>query len=219
MELSIAVNIGGDKWRQEFQIALEKVTPHEEFQSKPLRNDIAIMQTSIKILFYGTKSSSCMHIKCCPLLDNIQPARLPLYFQKPPSLDDRRGYTVGFNTNNGMGFVKFARFLTKLDFYSTVEPSERLMHAIMEIISNNYCVTLEGFNKDEHFCARSIEETFLTPNDVGGAFTFHSKFSKIPTVIGILSALPLEPSFNSRFGLYTRVSVFVKWIQEKTNIY
>lgn len=188
----------------EAEIFIENIYIHEEFRKgQHMNNDIAmiLLKSPIRYSKY------------------IQPICLP-----PKNAE----YRVGLNcTISGWGSIQhgksskiiiFKIFLTEINFYYSIAPSNVLREGVVPILSTDICNmahVYDGFVTDGMFCAGSLDEGVdACEGDSGGPLVCN--VNGVNMLYGIIS-WGQHCGAIDRPGVYTNVAFYTDWINDKMN--
>ncbi|XP_017753993.1 PREDICTED: chymotrypsin-2-like [Eufriesea mexicana] len=132
--------------------------------------------------------------KNIPFGRNIRPIQLPGYKYISETFNDRRSMVIGWGKDSPDGFG-----------------TKWLKYAILPIISNYECSSYWAVTK-KHVCTSAAYDQDACQGDSGGPLII--KKNGIPLQIGIVSYGDGNcPS--DKPGVFTRVTAFIDWIQER----
>lgn len=88
----------------------------------------------------------------------------------------------------------------------------------MKVVPNQNCRMYREFEEENQICVQSVGVNCPTYGDSGSAVIQAISIRKNPTIIGILSGGPAQDATGDIPALYTKVSSYIEWIKEKTNL-
>lgn len=198
--------------KDEQQFNVKQVIIHQDFSTKTLHNDIALLELSAPVSFSNSLAPACLPIDSQELLDTSRNSSSQF-----SSVENKTAWIIGFGRTSYNG-----------------RSSDRLMQAELGIVDHEECK--EAFRDlvnitDETVCAATLNQTDeaitrdACQGDSGGPLLLNAnkqsqqqldksdKPEKRWYVYGIVS---FGFRCNSGFpGVYTRISKYLDWIDSK----
>ncbi|CAF3847745.1 unnamed protein product [Adineta steineri] len=166
-------------------IISSKIFIHPNYNSKTKENDIAILYLSIPIDFHDVNVAKI----CLPLVSKSEQFRYPI-IKKPV-------VAIGWGLTSYDGDT--SNFLRQVTV-KTVQNNEKTCKNLIRNVNLQFCAGVTGGGKD------------TCQGDSGGPLMYYSESEQIWILAGITS-YGFKCALPNYAGVYTRVSVYIDWIQ------
>ncbi|XP_055534400.1 brachyurin-like [Wyeomyia smithii] len=184
------VSIPTDDKAVEIDVTFHDMLVHPSYDPVNVFNDIAILRLT----------------KTLVLSDKIQPIRLPSRLEAKQELASVDAVVSGWGALNGDEFAEISESL-KLELRFVSNP----------VISNESCEKVfPNMIRESHVCVSGSNGRNACQGDSGGPLTAH--LNGETTLIGIVSFGSTEGCEKGLPAVYTRVSYYLNWIEDHTNV-